>query len=241
MKTVKWGFGMAPIKETTDYNNKKALFQTVNYVYEQPITHGIVIIDELSVAKGLFNRVIRQDQWDWFTVNMYLDYPSLKVCKKIVNALVGLRKSIVIGDTQGIEMHKNILKDLDYQQYYKNYIGFSDASTENEYIYILSRREERELLKIGMTTRNVVKRCKEINSATGVVYPFSPRQVYKVIDAGKAEKLIHDALQEHRVRDDREFFIISYGEACSIIETVLSENKLFYNEDTGKHIKDFPR
>lgn len=228
MTVVKWGFGMAPIKKETEYNYRKALCQTVNFIYDFPIPSGITITDEISVAKGMFNRIIRQDQWDWFTVNMYLDYPSVDTCRKLINALTILRKSIIADDTQAIKRTKVVLKELNYQNYFKSYAEFNDNDNKNEYIYILSRREEKELLKIGMTTRNVVQRCKEINSATGVVFPFSPRCVYKVVDAVKAERLIHEALGKWRVRDDREFFIIPYKDACAIIETVLKENNLFY-------------
>ncbi len=231
MTVAKWGFGIAPLKKETDYKYKKALRQTVNYVYDFPVSYGITITDEISVVKGMFNRIIRQDQWDWFTVNMYLDYPPTGVCSKIVKVLTTLRKSIISGDTDEIERNKNALKNLDFQRYYENYMGFEETTNENEYIYILSRREEREILKIGMTTRNVVQRCREINSATGVLFPFSPRRVYKVVDAAKAERLVHDALSEWRVRSDREFFIIPYKNACAIIETVLKENDLLYNVD----------
>ena len=189
MTVVKWGFGIAPLKKETDYKYKKALCQTVNYVYDYPVSYGITITDEISVVKGMFNRIIRQDQWDWFTINMYLDYPPLGVCSKMVNALNTLRKSIVSDDTDEIERIKKLLKNLDFQSYYENYMGFDEKNNENEYIYLLSKREEREVLKIGMTTRNVVQRCKEINSATGVLFPFSPRRVYKVVDAAKAERL----------------------------------------------------
>ena len=228
MAVVKWGFGIAPFKKETEYKFKKALRQTVNYVYDFPVSYGITITDEISVVKGMFNRIILQDQWDWFTVNMYLDYPPMGVCNKIVNALTTLRKSIIFGDTDEIERIKKILKSLDFQRYYEEFMGFDEKNNENEYIYILSRREEREVLKIGMTTRNVVQRCREINSATGVLFPFSPRWVYKVVDAAKAERLVHDALSEWRVRDDREIFIIPYKNACAIIETVLKDNNLFY-------------
>ncbi|WP_413789078.1 GIY-YIG nuclease family protein [Bacillus kandeliae] len=45
---------------------------------------------------------------------------------------------------------------------------------------MLSRREEPNVLKIGMTNRSIEKRIKEINSATGVLFPFSVKRVFKV-------------------------------------------------------------
>lgn len=71
---VKWGFGMAPLKEQTDYRNRKALVQVSDFVQGKMISGKAPILDQISVVKGLFNRVMRQDQWDWFTINMYFDY-----------------------------------------------------------------------------------------------------------------------------------------------------------------------
>lgn len=70
----------------------------------------------------------------------------------------------------------------------------------------------------------------EINSATGVLYPYSARKVYKVKNCQQVEKDIQKILQNYRIRADREFFKISYQEACNIIETYLSNSeKEFYN------------
>ena len=47
----------------------------------------------ISETKGLFTRVFKADQWDWFTVNSQLGYPSVKLAKKISERLGDLRKS----------------------------------------------------------------------------------------------------------------------------------------------------
>lgn len=79
-----------------------------------------------------------------------------------------------------------------------------------------------------MTTRNVIKRCNEINSSTGIIYPFSPRGVYRVKDAKRAEKIVHKLLDNYRIRKDREFFELPYKEACKKIEKCLVDNDLLY-------------
>ncbi|MCM1500412.1 MAG: GIY-YIG nuclease family protein [Clostridium sp.] len=84
------------------------------------------------------------------------------------------------------------------------------------------------MLKIGMTTRNVLKRCREINSATGVVFPYSPRKVFRVKESKEAERIVHQVLEEYRIRADREFFKCDYSEACKLIEDCLQENELLY-------------
>ena len=81
-----------------------------------------------------------------------------------------------------------------------------------------------------MTTRNVQKRVNEINSATGVLYPYSARKVYKVKDCRQVEKDVHHLLDNYRIRADREFFKISFRNACEIIEGYLQQSGQYFYE-----------
>lgn len=227
----KWGFGMAPLKPKAEHANRKAISAVRDFVAGNAASVKSNIAEDISRVKGVFNRVIKQDQWDWFTVNMYLDYPQHRDLVRIVSALTDLRKGIVEkDDAKGIEALKN-LSDSHFLNYCDNYLSFDiNAETPVEYLYILSKREENDILKIGMTTRNVQKRVNEINSATGIVFPFSARKVYKVKDSKLVEKEIHVLLSEYRIRSDREFFRIKYTQACNIIEEYLTKNNQDYYE-----------
>ncbi len=227
----KWGFGMAPLKNTTDQLNKAAIESVKNFVLGINAINSKEFLDAISRVKGIFNRVVRQDQWDWFTVYMYLDYPSFKDARLIASDLSNLRTAITKKD---YNLGKNSLSRLQnsrFVEYCDNYLNFDITSESSaEYLYILSRREEKDILKIGMTTRNVQKRVNEINSATGVIYPLSARKVYKVTDCKTVEKNIHSILSEYRIRADREFFKTDYTKACYIIDEYLAKNHLYYYE-----------
>ena len=225
---TKWGFGAAPLKRSTEYQYKKALAQVSRYVRNETIANEIDICNEISIAKGLFNRILKQDQWDWFTVNMYLDYPPIGHVSRIANKLNLLRKETLAQNEEKVAQLKSELRNSGFLTYAQNFVSFSFDSDCDEYIYILSRREEKDVLKIGKTTRNVLKRCQEINSATGVIYPYAPRKVYRVIDSDLAERLVHERLREYRIRMDREFFLISYQDACKLIEECLVRHNLFF-------------
>lgn len=126
----------------------------------------------------------------------------------------------------------NQLKENHFIKYCDNYLGFDiNEETSADYLYILSRREEKDILKIGMTTRNVQKRVNEINAATGVLYPYSARKVYKVKNCQKVEKEIHNLLSEYRIRSDREFFRIEYNMACSLIDDYLERTQQYYYDE----------
>lgn len=209
----------------------------IKFVLGEPLSGECVITDEISVTKGIFNRVLKQNQWDWFTINMYLDYPSYSDIKKIVTALSNLRKAIL--EKNNI-LGMQSLKQLELSHfiiYCDNYIDFDiHSDSRTEYLYILSRREEKDVLKIGMTTRNIKKRVDEINSATGVLYPYAARKVYKVKDCRKVEKDIHILLSDYRIRQDREFFRIEYGKACSMIEDYLKKSHQEFYDDEYREV-----
>lgn len=225
----KWGFGAAPFNPETYNKNKTAIKYVLHFIDKQSIIKNVDICNEISIVKGLFNRIIRQDQWDWFTTYMYFDYPSYQECSNIVKLLSNLRTTI---RNSSIEEAKNVslhIQKTNFVIYSNRFLEFDINSDDtDEYIYILSRREEKDLLKIGMTTRNVLKRCQEINSATGVVFPYSPRKVFRVRDSREAEKVVHQVLDEYRIRADREFFDCDYSEACKLIEECLQENEMLY-------------
>lgn len=227
MKVAKWGFGIAPLKDTIAYRNKIAVAQVLRYVEGKEVVGAIE--DHLSHLKGMFNRIIRQDQWDWFTVNMYFDYPSTKELSFFVSTISKLRRAVIDCKHGEIQEIIKLLTMTNFKIYMENYKNHDKTEeTSDQYIYILSRKEENELLKIGMTTRNVIKRCNEINSSTGVVFPFSPRKAIRVSNAADAEKAVHNALKEYRIRSDREFFLLDYKKAVQIIEEVLYDNNFIH-------------
>lgn len=225
----KWGFGAAPFKQETINKNKRALRYVLSYIDNQLIKKNIDICAEISIVKGLFSRIIRQDQWDWFTVYMYFDYPSNRECSNIVSLLSALRAAIKNGRLDEAKKISSHIHKTNFTLYSENFLEFNiNSDYIDEYIYILSRKEEKDLLKIGMTTRNVLKRCQEINSATGVVFPYSPRKVFRVKDSKEAERIVHEVLEEYRIRADREFFRCDYSMACEMIEGCLQERDLLY-------------
>lgn len=74
------------------------------------------------------------------------------------------------------------------------------------YVYVLTNPGMPGLCKIGMTTRSVKVRARELGASTGVPYPFRIRVAVPVSDPGRVEKMIHRRLWRHRVNQNREFF-----------------------------------
>lgn len=87
------------------------------------------------------------------------------------------------------------------------------------YIYIMINAAFPKMVKIGKTARTPEIRAKEL-FRTGLPTPYEV--VYDVIvtDIDLVEKMIHNALADCRVREEREFFAISIKEAIKQLETI---------------------
>lgn len=223
--TEKWGFGMAPPKPSTERERliaAEVVCQVLAFRDCPPVEPQL--LDALSLTKGLFNRVAREDQWDWFTVMGQLGYPSLGLARKIASKLSDVRIAIRDQDTNAFQAARRDLARLPTHLCLLVFLGKAKIADEEGvgWIYILSTRELRDLLKIGMTTRTVEQRVDEINRATGVAIPFGVRRCWRVLDPSVAERAVHAALAQYRVRNDREFFRIDFRTATEIVNETLN-------------------
>ena len=225
----KWGFGMAPPKVKTQRNRDEACTNLLEVLCSRqlpdPDEH---VLEMVSIVKGLFNRIVREDQWDWFTVSGQLGYPSRRISDIIAKELTSFRTAIKSQNAIAFWNAQTNLCRLPTRRCLSVFLRHTTIADEPNagWIYILSTRELPDLLKIGMTTRSVVQRAHEINSATGVALPFGVRRCWRVSDPAKAEKQVHKALQEFRLRDDREFFRVSFHTAVKNIDAVIRESFL---------------
>jgi hypothetical protein len=217
----KWGFGMAPPKPFTQHERSQACAHFVDAIVSLDLPPSANdVLDAASIVKGLFNRVVREDQWDWFTVARQLGYPSRRVCDVIAREIAGLRSSVKNGDKEGFLRARSQLHRLPLRRCLSVFLGRSKIVDEPGagWIYILSTREFPDLLKIGMTTRTVEQRAQEINGATGVAVPFGVRRCWRVMDPQSAEKIVHLRLRDFRLRNDREFFRLAFPAAAIMLD-----------------------
>lgn len=226
MNITKWAFGTAPLKKETHLKNIGAIENVSKFLDNLDVpTDGLLM--SISWVKEMFSRIIRQDQWDWMTIAVYMNYPCRMECRRIVGALCNLKSSIKKDDKTAIQKAREQLNNSGIVHRFKFYKTYNPSKGRNgQYIYILSRREEPDVLKIGMTTRDVLIRLKEINSSTGMLFPLGARNVFAVTDAATAEKSVHRLLKDFRIREDREFFKISFKTACEQIEKHLLDEGL---------------
>ena len=217
----KWGFGMAPPFAEVQLTREQACRKLRLLVEEQNLELASKSLDEISLVKGLFTRVWKQDQWDYFTVWSQLGRPGRKKAKTISFLLRDLRVSAKESVQVDFENCVLALSQENIVRYLKFFLNEKKLESSGGYIYILSTREQRDVLKIGYTERTVEERVKEINSSTGVVIPYGCRAVWTVENAAVVEKEIHAIFDNERIRNDREFFRIDYFVAFDRINDFL--------------------
>jgi hypothetical protein len=71
--------------------------------------------------------------------------------------------------------------------------------------------ESQSIFKVGGTSRNAKKRCKELGEST-LLSSFRVIYSVHVPDWKYAEKCIHSRLAQYRVRSDREFFKVEFDD-----------------------------
>ena len=84
-------------------------------------------------------------------------------------------------------------------------------------LYILTNQSMPGLVKIGLTTTNVEQRMRELDT-TGIPLPFECFSAWEVTDAVMAEKALHVAFGDHRIRERREFFRLSPDKPTAILK-----------------------
>lgn len=93
-------------------------------------------------------------------------------------------------------------------------------------IYVMrNASHDKNIFKVGLTTRDSETRAKELYSTTSSVDKFLVANEWNVGDCSTIEKLIHKKLEAYRINERREFFKIDYSKLIKIIEGVVYENE----------------
>jgi hypothetical protein len=222
------GSGLALPKRATELHRRNSV-QYVLQLLEHPSTlsAGQINLEAMSEVKGLFNRVARQDQWDWFTVSRQLGYPSTRISKVIAMYLGNLRVALRDGNEDlSTETRTNLCR-LPTRKCLKVFLGSAKLANEENagWMYILSTKTP-ALLKIGVTKNTVEEKVKQINAGKGDTIPFGVRCCWRVRDPGRAEAIVHTALEHYQIRGERAFFRMQFAEAKKSIANELTRHSL---------------
>ena len=107
----------------------------------------------------------------------------------------------------------------EFVHYYQNSpFDQSGKLVPTEYVYVLVNKSMPDMVKIGMTVREVEERAKEISGATGVPTPWVPVYSFKCFNSYKLEQEIHEHLDAVRVAGNREMFYMHSRDAIDTVK-----------------------
>lgn len=98
------------------------------------------------------------------------------------------------------------MTELNYEYQVLNEMKVPPDYRANGFIYVLGNALMPGVYKIGMTTKTPEERAKEISSATGVPQPFHVIAAFHSRNPARDEKIIHEAWDDLRICNNREFF-----------------------------------
>ena len=84
-------FGKYSISENISKRYVATLEKLLGY------SKGKILPDDISLLKGMVNRCIKKDQWDWYTTYSFLGYPSFRIMSCFVNDAARVRKYLIAG------------------------------------------------------------------------------------------------------------------------------------------------
>ena len=90
-------------------------------------------------------------------------------------------------------------------------------------VYILTNEAMPGIIKIGWTDSAVEQRMKELDK-TGTPLPFTCFYAKRVDDPRFVESKLHEAFDEFRIRENREFFRMSADQAKAALEIASGED-----------------
>ncbi len=99
----------------------------------------------------------------------------------------------------------------------------SRTSETGGWVYCLTNESMPGIVKIGMTTRPVDQRVRELSASTSSPTPFNLRYSWPVNNPALVEAVLHRRLRSVRVNDRREFFAIEPSEVALLVPTIIDE------------------
>lgn len=154
------------MKKETEFRYESAIEDVASFLRSHESTN--CDIDSISEVKGLFNRIAKEDQWDWFTVYVKFGEPSKKEVYRFVRILKNLRKAILEKDDNStIHLKKEMINN--------NFIHYSINFLDENYEFNSDRDD-------GYSSKGS-KLARLNNFLTGHIKSSNPFNVLVIISS----------------------------------------------------------
>ena len=163
---VNYEYGKAPFELSSKKctNALKTVYYYLNDVYPNDIfpkdisTQKEKILDSCSIVKGLFNRVLRQDRRDWYTVATCFDFPNNDEIIEIADLINKLRQATKNDNTTKIQSTKTLLQKTNINQYIVNFLEHEhaqyDSAKKKEEVDSRENKQQDDAVQKNQTTNS---------------------------------------------------------------------------------------
>ena len=146
-------------------NLQDEYLRVISALYKKP---DIIAPEDISILKGMCNRCLRRDQWDWFTTYTYLGCPERDCLRRFVLESAHIRDELRIGNRNNLkEFGKRYQAMLASMQFFIRKLHGIDALDISMPPESLSEKVWNELSEDSRLNILIIEHC--INEASQFV------------------------------------------------------------------------
>ncbi len=112
-------FGRKPISDRMRPRYLRAIECFLAILRHEPFD-TTYFMDAISEVKGMFNRCLKKDQWDWLSVYITLGRPEAAILTKVTSTLTPLRRSVKDEDLMEANANLEKLRELGLEEVLSN-------------------------------------------------------------------------------------------------------------------------
>lgn len=225
-----WGFGMAPIRPEEQVKRRRAAADVRSLLdlgLAAPVPPDRALAS-LSQVKGLFARVGREDQWDWFTTWMQLGRINpRKQALPAAQALAAIRNAHKTRDPRAFSNARDMFLQHGGGRALALLIDGTGQPHEHGfgYVYVLSSRADPRNLRIGYVEKDIAAHVAELNAGGDPTDPLGVRAIWVVRDDARARRQVERALAAHEVATGSGYYNLAISDARRLITAAVVELK----------------
>jgi len=149
----------------------KKYVKIISTLYDKVDT---VTQDDISILKGMANRCLKFDQWDWLTTYQYLGFPAKHFLRSFVEDCVDVRNNIKNGNLSNLSSFSKKYSFMLNSMLFHLTLNADIKEDELQDIGILELQED-DWNKLSPDSKNNIKMIKkyfQLNSAFFLMYFF---------------------------------------------------------------------
>lgn len=121
---------------------------------------------DISQLKGMVNRCLKKDQWDWYTTFEYIGYPASKVMKEFVHDSSNLRNELREGKKENLLAYKEKYYYIFSSMMY--HLGAKLEDKVDDYVIPIKNFDKKLWNRLSFDSKKNIKMLEHIDDSTSI-------------------------------------------------------------------------